>query len=66
MSDQMLAMFNSYNAAKLAKAPPAVLAKVREDQMEIAMLIGAAAEYVEEQMAAAHGVADSLFLGPAA
>lgn len=66
MSDQMLASMVAFNAGKLAKAPAAVLADVREDLEEAAVLIVAAAEYVEEKLAGTHGVADSMFLGPAA
>lgn len=66
MSDQMLANMIAYNAVKLAKAPPAVLAEVREDMEEMAVLVVAATEYVEEVTAGCSGVTDSMFMAPPA
>jgi hypothetical protein len=66
MSDQALASLVAYNAVKLAKAPAAVLAEVREDLEEAALLLVAATEFAEERVVGVHGVADSMFLGPAA
>lgn len=66
MSDQMLAGMIAYNTAKFPKAPPSVLAEVREDLEEMALLAVAVAEYLEEKMAGVHGAADSMFIAPPA
>ena len=66
MPDQVLANMIAYNATKLAKAPAAALAEVREDLEEMALLVVAATEFVEEKTAGLHGAADSMFLAPPA